>query len=370
MSASEPLKTPLYDWHRSNGGRMVEFGGWSMPVQYTSVVEEHQAVRTRLGLFDISHMGRLWVDGPDALASLELATTNEVKKLVPGKVQYSLLTNDAGGVIDDILVYRTAESFLVVCNASNRPRVVEELSRLFRGRSVALRDDTLATAMIAVQGPSSVATTQSIFEGHSPLAALGYYQVMQGECLGVATWASRTGYTGEDGIELIVPADRAQEVWEKLLDSGSARGVVPCGLGARDTLRFEAGMPLYGHEMDESVNPYAAGLGWAVKLSKGDFRGRSALVACKANPGRKRVGLELLGKRIARQGAVVLAGDRPIGAVTSGTFSPTLGKSLAMALIELDFDPGAAPLQVDVRGRPEAAVVVPLPFYRRPGHAA
>lgn len=367
MASVTALKTPLFDWHQAHGGRIVEFGGWLMPVLYSSIVEEHQAVRQRVGLFDISHMGRLTFDGPDALPWLEHVTTNHVAQLDLGQIQYSLMPNGGGGLIDDVLVYRTPPGLLMVCNASNRGNVLAQFERHREGRAASLVDCTADTAMIAVQGPQALATLQPLCS--TPLEPVKYYHLTLGRLLGdVDAVISRTGYTGEDGFELIVSAEAAPRVWEALLESGQAHGILPCGLGARDTLRFEAGMPLYGHELNELVNPYAVGLGWAVKLDKGDFVGRDALVEAKAHPVQARIGLKLEGKRIARLGAEVFQGARMAGLVTSGTFAPTLGQSLAMALV----DPAAAALDtalvVDVRGHREAARVVKLPFYRRPAH--
>jgi len=365
MSSETAFKTPLYDWHRSHGGRLVEFGGWLMPVQYTTIVDEHHAVRRGVGLFDISHMGRLTFDGPDALAWLEHVTTNHAAKLKVNQVQYSLIANGGGGLIDDVLVYRVERGYIVVCNASNRAHVLAQLERHHEGRNARLTDRTPDTAMIAVQGPASLETLQPLCD--APLAGLKSYQVVNARLLGGDdAVVSRTGYTGEDGFELTVAAEAAERVWDALLKSGELHGSRPCGLGARDTLRFEAAMPLYGHELNEAVNPYAAGLGWAVKLDKGDFVGREALGAFRAHPGQVRVGLRLDGKRIARQASEVFHDDEPVGLVTSGTFSPTLGQSLAMALVDL---PSASPgtsLTVEVRGHREAARVDPLPFYRRP----
>ncbi len=364
MAEPALLKTPLCDWHQAHGGRMVEFGGWLMPVQYSTIVEEHQAVRRRVGVFDISHMGRLTFDGPGMSDWLERVTTNHVAKLKLDQIQYSLMANEQGGLIDDLLVYRHQYGYYLVCNASNRPAGVAQLERHRAGAEGNFHDRTVDTAMIAVQGPAALATLQPLF--NQPLDPVKYYHLTMGLVLGdVTAVVSRTGYTGEDGFELIVGAGAAQRVWEALLSSGSSRGIAPCGLGARDTLRFEAAMPLYGHELSAEVNPFASGVGWAVKLDKGEFVGRGALRNFRAEPGRARVGLRLAGKRIARQGAPVLDHGRTVGAVTSGTFAPTVQASLAMALIE----PGAAApgkrLEVDVRGRVEPAEVVPLPFYRR-----
>jgi aminomethyltransferase len=346
---------------------MVDFAGWSMPVQYTSIVEEHRAVRERVGLFDISHMGRLRFDGPGALDWIDAATTNDPKKLQPGQIQYSLLCDGSGGVIDDLLVYRLPDDgYGIVCNASNRARVLEQLGRLKGGREAGLEDRTEALAMIAVQGPAAVSVVQRVVDG--PLSATDYYWLTQGTVPGlggVRVLASRTGYTGEDGFELAIRAEQAEALWTALLDAGSSEGIKPCGLGARDTLRFEAAMPLYGHELSERIHPYEAGVGWAVKLNKGEFEGREALVELKRHSSRGRVGLELAGKRIAREGMVVKQGERAVGVVTSGTFSPTLGKSLAMALVDSTCAGADTKLSVEVRGHEEAARVVPLPFYRR-----
>ncbi len=369
---SQPLlETPLHAWHVAHGGRMVEFGGWSMPVQYSSIIEEHKAVRSGVGLFDISHMGRLNFDGPDVLAWLEAATTNQVERLKPGQIQYSLVANDQGGLVDDILVYRLPDgSYRVVCNASNRLNVVERLQALHGHRDARLIDETLETAMIAAQGPRAVDVVAKVM--NDPwLRSLGYYRCgvsldVAGVPQGSQTLVSRTGYTGEDGFELIVPAASAVTVWNHLLTAGAEAAIVSCGLGARDTLRFEAAMPLYGHELGPEITPFEAGIGWAVKLDKGPFAGRDALLSAQSRPAHLRVGLALEGKRIARQGALVLdlAGEK-IGEICSGTFSPTLESSLAMAFVKPDCAGLGTALQVDIRGRTEQARVVALPFYKR-----
>ena len=299
----EPLKTPLHAWHQGHGGRLVEFGGWSMPVQYTSIVEEHRAVRERVGLFDISHMGRLRVEGVDAEDWLDRATTNHVARLEPGQIQYSLMVAEDGGVLDDILVYRPAGVLGVVCNASNRAEVVAQLNRVPGGARRGPDRPDRADGDDRRAGPGGPGGRP---DGSStrlrPCRRSSITTASRGTVLGGQALASRTGYTGEDGFELIVPAERAEAVWEALLEAGRDFGIAPCGLGARDTLRFEAAMPLYGHELTAQINPYAAGLGWAVKLAKGEFLGREALRALKVHPGKARVGLELEGKRIARQG--------------------------------------------------------------------
>lgn len=365
MSVEPLLPTPLHAWHQAHHARLVDFAGWSMPVQYTSIVEEHQAVRQAVGLFDISHMGRLSFGGIDAESWLEYATTNHVARLGVNQIQYSLMANGGGGLIDDILVYRLESGFAVVCNASNRSAVVFEFERLKTGPNATLLDQTIDTAMIAIQGPRARETLQGLVD--ITLTEIKYYHVAMGRLLDrVDTVVSRTGYTGEDGFELIVPANEAEAVWTALLEAGKPAGILPCGLGARDTLRFEAGMPLYGHELSDVINPYAAGIGWAVKLNKGEFVGRDALRAFKAKPGLARIGLRLDGKRIARQGSLIRHDGANVGVVTSGTFAPTLEQSLAMALVDPAASVPGTRLTVDVRGRDESAEVVKLPFYKRP----
>jgi aminomethyltransferase len=357
--------TSLHDWHLSHGGRMVEFGGWSMPVQYSTIVEEHRAVRERVGLFDIGHMGRLSFRGPGSREWLDRVTTNRVAGLAAGQIQYSLIANDHGGIVDDVLVYRMVApaEYLMVCNASNREKVVAHLNGHRGPETAELRDETPRTGMIAVQGPKALDTLAPLLG--DAIGSMKYYHSMKLDGP-IEAIVSRTGYTGEDGFELTVASDRAEQVWETILESGKEHGILPCGLGARDTLRFEAAMPLYGHELGETINPYSAGLDWVVKLDKGEFVGRETLRRFKANPGRVRIGLALEGKRIAREGSVVLEGDREVGTVTSGTFAPTLAASLAMAYVEPECRAIGTALRVDVRGRREPARVVELPFYRRP----
>ncbi len=335
-----------------------------MPVQYTTIVAEHTAVREHVGLFDISHMGRLTFDGPDVQDWLERTTTNHVARLADLQIQYSLLANDQGGVIDDVLVYRQPFAFLVVCNASNRAPVCNRFEQLRSGAKGNFLDRTADTAMIAVQGPRSLETLQPLFD--QPLAAVPYYHLTMGRLSGkLNAVISRTGYTGEDGFEVIVGASAAVGVWESLLESGKPHGVVPCGLGARDTLRLEAAMALYGHELTDSIDPFTAGVGWAVKLAKGDFAGRDALKERKANSRSVRVGLRLEGKRIARQGALVYHDGVAVGEVSSGTFAPTLNLSVAMAFLDRKVASIGTAVSVDVRGHHEPAHVVQLPFYKR-----
>jgi len=355
------LRTPLYDWHVGHGGRIVEFGGWDMPVQYSTIVEEHNAVRTGCGLFDISHMGRLSFSGKGALDFLQAVATNNVASMKDGQVRYNLILNDQGGIRDDVLIYRWPYGFAMVVNASNRTKILGWLEQHKAGRDVQWADQTASTCMIAVQGPKALAAVRGLVP--IDLEGLAYYYAAPTRYRDQNCVVSRTGYTGEDGVEFMVPASQGVTLWEEL----RSRGAVPCGLGARDTLRFEAAMPLYGHELNEDIDPFQAGLAWAVKMDKGAFIGKDALERRQQDRNRRvRVGLELEGKRIAREGAAVLSGERVSGQVTSGTFAPTLNRALAMAYVDPGHSATGTACSVDVRGKPADARVVPLPFYRRP----
>jgi aminomethyltransferase len=340
---------------------MVDFGGWDMPVQYTSIVEEHHAVRQAAGLFDVSHMGRLSFDGPGALPLIQHVYTNDAATMKDGQARYGLICNPGGGVRDDVLVYRWPYGWSMVVNASNRDKIVAWLGEHKGTHAVEVADRTTATAMIALQGPRAVELCQGLTDADA--GRLAYYHAAATRCLGQQCVVSRTGYTGEDGFEFILGAAHGLALWEELV----RRGARPCGLGARDTLRLEAAMPLYGHELNEDTDPYQAGLGWAVKPDKGDFVGRDALLRRRQDPALpRRVGLELQGKRSAREGAAVLRDGRPVGRVTSGTFTPTLNKALAMAYVEPAASAVGTECVVDIRGKGEPARVVALPFYRRP----
>ena len=353
-------RTVLHDWHVARGARMVDFAGWDMPVQYTSIIEEHTAVRSGAGLFDISHMGRLSFGGPDALALIQMVFTNNAATLKDGQVRYGLICNDQGGIRDDVLVYHWPYGYAMVVNASNREKIVGWLAESKGSFNVEIRDQTKDTCMIAVQGPRALDMCRGLTEADA--GKLGYYFATPTTYQGKPCVVSRTGYTGEDGVEYMVAAGQGLQLWEELL----RRGAKPCGLGARDTLRLEAAMPLYGHELSEEIDPFQAGLGWAVKLDIGDFHGREALLVRRQDAKLKhRVGLELQGKRIAREGAKILAKGKEIGSVSSGTFGPTVNKSIAMAYLEpADKEPGTL-VEIDIRGKMEPARIVPLPFYRR-----
>jgi aminomethyltransferase len=356
------LRTPLYQWHVDHKARIVPFGGWEMPVQYTGIVAEHKAVRAAAGLFDISHMARVSFGGPDALKLLEAVFTNSVATMKDGQVRYGLVCNETGGILDDILVYRWPYGFAAVINASNRPKILAWLERHRAGLNVDIKDQTFDTAMVAVQGPKSVGLVAGMFE--ADVSGLKYYYATPTRYKGQGCVVSRTGYTGEDGFEVMVPNALAVPLWDELV----GRGALPCGLGARDTLRLEAAMPLYGHELNETTDPFQAGLGWAVKLDKGDFIGRGPLRLAQELTGRRpeRVGLEVEGKRAAREGCPVVLGDgRAVGTVTSGSFAPHLEKSIAMAYVDAGHTAPGTRLMVDIRGTHTPATVVPLPFYKR-----
>ncbi len=379
--ATSSLRTPLYEWHASHGGRMVDFAGWALPVQYTSIIQEHLTIRSAVGIADISHMGRLRFEGPGAAVFLAELLTRRVADMELGQIRYSLVTNDQGGILDDVLVgyYHNSHGqpfFLVVVNASNRAKIVDWVrahlsdERAQRpGQEVVWNDVSRLWAMLAVQGPRSVELLQPLVD--VDLKSMRYYRGAQVRILHPAAQRqgaiiSRTGYTGEDGFELSLGAEIAAGVWEVLLELGRPLGIAPTGLGARDTLRLEAGMPLYGHELSEEIDPFQAGLGFACHLVGYDFPGRDALLRIQSRPQNSvRVGLELAGQRAARQGAAISAHGRPIGEITSGSFSPTLGRPIAMGYVAADCAQPGTDVEVDIRGRKELAQLVELPFYRR-----
>lgn len=349
---------------------MVDFAGWEMPVQYSSIVAEHRATREKATLFDISHMGRFRLDGEQAADFLDRVLTRRVKDLEPGKIRYALVTNDEGGVLDDVLVYHLVDSreqpfYWLVVNAGNRETIANWLEHhRSPANEVSISDQTTRTAMIAIQGPYALRTAQPLFP--FPVADLDYYTGRVTMLLGDEVTMSRTGYTGEDGVEIIMPAESAREVWASLLAAGRDIGVIPAGLGARDTLRLEAAMPLYGHELSEQINPFQAGLGFAVNLRGRTFPGCVALARQRENQYQpRRVGLALAGKRVARQHCQIKSGTRPVGEVTSGTFSPTLNRPIAMGYVAAEYSQTGCPLTLDIRGHETAARVVPLPFYKR-----
>jgi aminomethyltransferase len=360
-------RTPLHDAHLALGARLVPFAGFEMPVQYSSILEEHRTVRQAVGLFDLSHMGEVSVSGPEALAFTRYAVVSDPGTLEPGQAQYSMLCTADGGIIDDLIVYRIDDGYLIVCNAGNRDAVVAQLEQLLaRGDFDAVIDDRSdRTALVAPQGPRSAELLAGLCD--VDLDGLRNYRSLRGRVAGVDCLVARTGYTGEDGFELFTDARHARPLWDAILAAGQPFGIRPCGLGSRDTLRLEAGMPLYGNELTLDGNPYEANLGRVVKLDKGEFMGRAALQRVQQEGARRRlVGLVMRENAIPRHGYAVLVDGRSAGEVTSGTLSPTLGDKIAMAYLPTDAAVVGEEVQVVVRERPYRAEQVKLPFYKRP----
>lgn len=363
-------ETALRDRHEALGARLIPFAGWLMPVQYRGVIDEHRTVRSAAGLFDLGHMGQVRITGADALPYLQLITTNDVSALEPGGAQYSLLPNEQGGVIDDIIVYRLPDEpgYLVVVNAANHAKDVAwmQTQRLTRPQlEVDVDDVSESLGMIAIQGPMAEEIVAGLTE--TDLSGLDPFRCLRTTVAGLPVLVARTGYTGEDGFEFYVPQDRTTALWDALMAAGTPRGLKPIGLGARDTLRLEARMPLYGNELADDISPLEAGLGWAVKLDKGPFVGRDAIAAVKeSGPSRRTVGFQLLERAgSARHGYPVKTDDRTVGVVTSGAHSPTLGTEIGLALVEASVAGVGRPLDIEIRGRPVKAEQVKLPFYRR-----
>ncbi|MFF3415763.1 glycine cleavage system aminomethyltransferase GcvT [Streptomyces sp. NPDC002698] len=370
MSSNAPRHTALDALHRSLGATMTDFAGWDMPLRYGSERDEHVAVRTKAGLFDLSHMGEITVTGPEAAALLNHALVGNIATVGVGRARYTMICQEDGGILDDLIVYRLAEhEYMVVANASNAQVVLDALTGRAAGFDAVVRDDRDAYALIAVQGPESPGILKAVTD--ADLDGLKYYAGLPGTVAGVPALIARTGYTGEDGFELFVAPADAEKVWQALTDAGTPAGLVPCGLSCRDTLRLEAGMPLYGHELTTALTPFDAGLGRVVKFEKdGDFVGRAALTEAAeraaSEPPRVLVGLIAEGRRVPRAGFSVVAGGEVIGEVTSGAPSPTLGKPIAMAYVDAAHAaPGTTGVGVDIRGSHEPYEVVALPFYKR-----
>ena len=371
MTTTAPLqKTPFHTYHLDHKAMMVDFTGWDMPMHYGSIIKEHQQVRKSGGLFDVSHMGRLRFKGRDACKFLDRVCTRQIFGMKQGQIRYSLICNDQGGCKDDVLVYGIGDSeYLMVCNGANRAKLLEHFSRVKGDLVFKLKDETESTAMIAVQGPKVMELFRSI---SSEIPELKRYRFTTKNLLIAKILVSRTGYTGEDGVEVILPAAFAKKAIGLMLEQGEAASVVkPAGLGARDSLRLEAGMPLYGHELTEDINPLSAGLSFAVKLEKGEdgneaerFIGQEALQRiAQQGSAKKLIGLKMDGKRTPRQQMNVLVGDRVVGNVTSGCLSPTFGYPIAMALVDADFN--GETISIDFGKKIIDAQVVPLPFYKR-----
>lgn len=371
ISSATDKRTALYQHHVDLGARMVSFAGWEMPIQYSGILSEHRAVRTAAGLFDLGHMGQVEFTGPDAEAFLQWTSTNDVSALAPGEAQYALLPNEMGGAVDDIIVYRRPqgeEGFFVVVNAANHERDVawwQELRERRPELDVTVRDLSDTVGMIAIQGPHAERITARVTD--TDLAGIEYFTWTRGKVAGVEAMIARTGYTGEDGFEFYASSGDIVPIWEALLEVGKDDGLVPVGLGARDTLRLEARMPLYGQELSDEISPYEAGLGWAVKLDAADFVGRDPMARVKdAKPRRRTVGFTTLGRSGApRTHCKVLVEGMEVGEVTSGAFSPTLEKNIGLALIDREYAGVGKPLQIEIRGRLVDAEQVKTPFYKR-----
>lgn len=357
--------TPLYAAHEAAGARLVDFAGWRLPVQYRGVIDEHNAVRRHAGLFDVSHMGESRVRGGQALEFLQHVSCNDVSRLVPGRAQYTGLLTPGGGFVDDLLIYMLEpRDYLLVLNAANTVKDLRWLAERAPDFDVTVADESDDWAQLSLQGPESPAILAEL-AGEAP-GRLGYYRFARCEVAGVPAIVSRTGYTGEDGFELYLAPQGAEQVWEALLRAGAGRGLLPVGLGARDTLRLEARMALYGNDIDETTTPLEAGLGWIVKLGKGDFIGREPLARQKTQGVRRRlVGFEMCGRAIARHGYRALIDGGEAGRVTSGSFAPALGKSIGLVYLPTEAAADGTEFEIEIRRRTERARVVPTPFYRR-----
>ncbi|AJE82160.1 glycine cleavage system aminomethyltransferase T [Streptomyces albus] len=370
-------RTALDAVHRALGATMTDFAGWDMPLRYASERDEHQAVRTRAGLFDLSHMGEITVTGPQAVELLDFALVGNISSVGAGRARYTMICREDGGILDDLIVYRLdsgegPREYMVVANASNAQTVLDALTERAAGFDAEVRDDREAYALLAVQGPESPGILASLTD--ADLDGLKYYAGLPGTVAGVPALIARTGYTGEDGFELFVEPQHAEKLWQALTEAGADQGLIPCGLSCRDTLRLEAGMPLYGHELSTALTPFDAGLGRVVKFEKKSgevpFVGRESLLAAadraEQDPPRRLVGLIAEGRRVPRAGYPVVADGKVIGEVTSGAPSPTLGKPIAMAYVDAAHaEPGTPGVGVDIRGSHEPYEVVALPFYKR-----
>ncbi|MEZ6096372.1 MAG: glycine cleavage system aminomethyltransferase GcvT [Pirellulaceae bacterium] len=367
-SADTILTTALKQWHESRNGRMVDFAGWLMPVQYSSIIDEHHATRTAVGIFDVSHMGRFYFHGDDIDGFLDSLTTRRVAGVEQGKIRYSLMTNEQGTILDDVLVYHLAKpdgssQHMMVVNAGNRLKIHDWITRNIGDRSIQLNDRTLDTAMVAVQGPKACALIADMASINP--ADLTYYSGAYGTIDGHEVLISRTGYTGEDGCELIMENDVAEKITTMIEDRAKAIGGCAVGLGARDTLRLEAAMPLYGHELSEEINAAQTDLGFAINFKDREFVGKASILAAKKQELPTRVGLVLEGRRAAREDCEIYSGSEKIGFITSGTFAPTLQKAISMGYVVPKFKDDGTKVEVDIRGKRVEAQIVKLPFYTR-----
>jgi aminomethyltransferase len=370
MPAAQLQTTALHAMHRRSGAKMVDFGGWDMPLQYSGILEEHRAVRSAAGLFDVSHMGEIEIRGSDASALTDYVTTNAVLKLRPGQAQYSGLLYEHGGFVDDILVHKIADDHYFLCvNASNQEKDHQHIANANRYPLIQIREATVELTsdrytQLAIQGPRALPTLQKLTG--ADLAAIRYYHFIDGSIAGISARVARTGYTGEDGFEIYFAPEHSERVWSEILNAGQEFGIKPCGLGARNTLRLEAGMALYGHEIHSTITPFEAGLDWMVKLDKGEFIGRAALARQKDQGiARKLIGFEMTGRGIGRDDYEVYCDGAPAGWVSSGGPSPTLNKNIGMCYLPSDRSKPDKRIQIIVRNQTVEAITVPVPFYKR-----
>ncbi len=361
QEANSLKKTPLYDRHVALGGKMVDFAGWLMPVYYSGIIAEHQWTRKSCGIFDVSHLGEVQVKGPGAFEFLQHRLTNDLNKIADGQILYNLLCDEGGFALDDVLAYRSArEDYYLIVNAANIERDLDALSR-YAPDSVSLADRSDSTACVAVQGPLAEGILERLFNFR--LKELRYYYFKEENFAGSPVWVSRSGYTGEDGFEIFSEPTLVGQIWDKLIDEGRSLGALPAGLGARNTLRLEAGNALYGSDMDKTTTPLEAGLGWAVAFDKGRFVGRDGLLKQKENgPKRRLVGFKMLDKPIAREGYPIFKEGRKVGVVTSGSYGPTVGCNIGLGFVETASAARGMILDIEVHGRPVKAEIVKLPF--------
>ncbi len=373
-------RTALFEEHQKLGGRLIDFGGWELPVQYSGVMQEHLACRSAAGIFDVSHMGEVLVEGADAEAFLMFLITNDLSKIAIGQAQYTAMCHENGGIVDDLIIYKRAKDrFFVVVNAGNTDKDVNhilEIDKIFRKKNpncdLRISNESHNYTQIAVQGPKAAAIVQKLTQ--LDLSQIKTYWFAEGQLnSGVPTFFARTGYTGEDGFELYVAWDQGPAVWRALFEAGKEEGITPCGLGARDTLRLEVKYPLYGHELSDETHPLEAGLGWVTSLTKGDFVGRAAIVQAKeAGLKRALVGLKLIERGIPRQGYAIydVSGDRRIGEITSGTQSPSTKLAIGIAYVAKELSTVGTQVRVDIRGTKVLAEIIPTPFYKKPKETA
>jgi len=354
-------KTPLYDRHIELGGNMVNFGGFLLPTQYTGIKQEHQAVRSKAGIFDVSHMGEFIVSGQDAESFLQKMTVNDVASLSVGQAQYSAMCFENGGIVDDLLVYKKEYDFMLVVNAANLGKDMEWLKSHLEG-DIKIEDISDQTGLVAVQGPRSRDILQTLTDTN--LTNIQFYHFAHGRVSGKEVIIARTGYTGELGFEIYASSDEIGDIWDAIMDAGADKGLSPAGLGCRDTLRMEMKFALYGNDIDETTNPLEAGLGWITRLRKDDFMGKKALLEAKANVTRRLVCLEMTERAIPRQGCPILMNDESVGIITSGTMSPSLETGIGIGYVDLPFDRSGTELVVDIRGKMKVAIVVKPPFYK------